>query len=153
LKFADITSIDDFNWIRAFLYVDDTVLIAQSATQLQHMIDACQEWSKRTRMKINHNKTKIMVFDETPAKRACRQLSLFWLTTQFPLNNPPNPLPLDEPKDFTYLGLNLDPQMTMQPATAHTCHKINSAYQTVSAIAHSLSTTPQPVFEVHRQAH
>jgi hypothetical protein len=28
LKFADITSIDDFNWIGAFLYVDDMVLIA-----------------------------------------------------------------------------------------------------------------------------
>ena len=28
LKFADITSIDDFNWIVAFLYVDDMVLIA-----------------------------------------------------------------------------------------------------------------------------
>ena len=28
LKFGDITSIDDFNWIGAFLYVDDKVLIA-----------------------------------------------------------------------------------------------------------------------------
>ena len=28
--------------------------------------------------------------------------------------------------------------MTMRPATAHTCHKINWDYQTVSAIAHSL---------------
>ena len=35
LKFDDITSIDDFNWIGAFLYVDDMVLIARSATQLQ----------------------------------------------------------------------------------------------------------------------
>jgi len=43
LKFDDITSIDDFNWIGAFLYVDDMVLIARSSTQLQHMIDAYQE--------------------------------------------------------------------------------------------------------------
>jgi len=43
LKFDEITSIDDFNWIGAFLYVDDMVLIARSATQLQHMIDACKE--------------------------------------------------------------------------------------------------------------
>jgi len=114
------------------------VLIARSATQLQHMIDACQQWSERSRMKINHEKTKIMVFHETPAQQASRQPSHFYLTPRFPLNKPPTPLPLDEPKDFTYLGLKLDPQMTMQPATSHTCQKINWAYQTVSAIAHSL---------------
>jgi len=138
LKFDEITSIDDFKWIGTFLYVDDMVHIARSATQLQHMIDAYQEWSGRSRMKINHDKTKIMVFYETSAQRASRQPSHFWLTPRFPLNNPPTPLPLDEPKDFTYLGLKLDPQMTMQPTTTHTCQKINRAYQTVSAIAHSL---------------
>jgi len=114
------------------------VLIARSATQLQHMTDACQQWSERSRMKINHRKPKIMVFYETPAQRASRQSSHFYLTTRFPLNNPPTPLPLDEPKDFTYLSLKLDPQMTMQLATTHTCQKINWAYQTVSAIMHSL---------------
>jgi len=138
LKLDDITSIDDFNWIGAFLYVDDMVLIARSATQLQHMIDACQQWSERSRMKINHVKTKIMVFYETPAQRASRQPSHFYLTPRFPLNKSPTPLPLDKPKDFTYLSLKLDPQMTMQLATSHTCQKINWAYQTVSAIAHSL---------------
>jgi len=138
LKFDDITSIDDFNWIGAFLYVDDMVLIARSDTQLQHMIDACQQWSERSRMKINHEKIKIMVFYETPAQRASRQPSHFYLTPRLSLNKPPTPLPLDEPKDFTYLGLKLDPQMTMQPATSHTCQKINWDYQTVSAIAHSL---------------
>jgi len=55
-----------------------------------------------------------------------------------PSNNPPNPLALGEPKEFTYLDLKLDPQMTIQPATAHTCQNIHWAYQTVSAIAHSL---------------
>ena len=84
LKFADITSIDNCNWIGAFLYVDDMVLIARLATQLQHMIDACQEWSERSGMKINNDKTKIMVFYETPAQRASRQPSLFWLTPRFP---------------------------------------------------------------------
>ena len=138
LKFADITSIDDFNWIGAFLYVDDMVLIARSPTQLQYMIDACQEWSERSRMKINNDKTKIIVFYETLAQLASRHPSISWLTPRFPLNNPPNPLPLGEPKEFTYLGLKLDPQLTMQPATAHTCQKIHWAYQTVSAIAHSL---------------
>jgi len=138
LKFDDITSTDDFNWIGAFLYVDNMVFIALSTTQLQHMIDTYQEWSERIRMKINSDKTKIMVVYETPAQRASQHPSLFWLTPRFPLNNPSNPLPLDETKKFIYLGLKLDPQMTIQPATAHICHKINWAYQTVSTITHSL---------------
>ena len=108
------------------------------------MINACQPRSERSRMKINHEKNKIMVFYETPAQRASRQPSHFYLTPRFPLSNPPTPLPLDEPKDFTYLSLKLDPQMTMQLATSHTCQKINWAYQTVSTIAHSLkNNTPE----------
>jgi len=138
LKFEELTSIDDFNWIGAFLYVDDMVRIARSPTQLQHMIDAGQAWSERNRMKINNDKTKIMVFYETLAQRSSRHPSLFWLTPRLSLNNPPNPLPLDEPKEFTYFGLKLDPQLTIQPATVHTCPKIHWVYQTVSAIAHSL---------------
>jgi len=43
LEFPEITSIDDLNWIGAFLYVDDMVLIDRSPAQLQSMIDACQD--------------------------------------------------------------------------------------------------------------
>jgi len=44
------------------------------------MIDACQEWSERNRMKINNDKTKMMVFYETLAQRASQHPSLIWLT-------------------------------------------------------------------------
>ena len=79
-----------------------------------------------------------MVFYATPAQRAFRQPSHFWITPRSPLNNLPTPLPLDGPKDFTYLGFKLDSQMIMQPATTHTCQMIKWAYQTVSTIVHSL---------------
>jgi len=59
LQFPQITSIDDLNWIGAFLYVDDMVLIARSPAQLQSMIDACQDWAERSRMRINHEKTEV----------------------------------------------------------------------------------------------
>jgi len=79
-----------------------------------------------------------MVFYATPAQRAFRQPSHFWITPRSPLNNLPTPLPLDGPKDFTYLGFKLDSQMIMQTATTHTCQMIKWAYQTVSTIVHSL---------------
>ena len=67
--FPQITSIDDLNWIGAFLYVDDMVLMARSPAQLQSMIDACQDWAERSRMRINHEKTEVMMFYETPSQR------------------------------------------------------------------------------------
>jgi len=115
--FPQITSIDDLNWIGAFLYVDDMVLMARSPAQLQSMIDACQDWAERSRMRINHEKTEVMMFYETPSQRT---------------------LPLQEPLTFKYLGLTLDPYLTMEVATKHICRKINATYQTFAAVAHSL---------------
>jgi len=46
IQFPQITSIDDLNWIGAFLYVNDMVLIARSPAQLQSMLNACQDWAE-----------------------------------------------------------------------------------------------------------
>jgi len=53
LNFPEINSTDDLNWIGSIPYLDDLVLIATSARELQDMIDACQAWCKRSRMQIN----------------------------------------------------------------------------------------------------
>ena len=138
LQFPQITSIDNLNWIGAFLYVDDMVLIASSPAQLQSMIDACQDWAEQSRMRINHEKTEFMMFYETPPQRATRFPSTFHIITRFPLSQPPRTLPLKEPLTFKYLGLTLDPYLTMEAAMKHICRKINAAHQTVAAVAHSL---------------
>ena len=39
----DLRNMPDLNWIGAFLYVNDMILIARSPAQLQSMIDACQD--------------------------------------------------------------------------------------------------------------
>jgi len=89
LQLPLITSIDDLNSIGAFLYVDDMVLIARSPSQLQSMIDACQDWAERSRMRINHEKTEVMMSYETPSERTTRFPSTFHITTRFPLSQPP----------------------------------------------------------------
>ena len=108
LEFPQITSINDLNWIGAFLYVNDMVLIARSPSQLQSMIDACQDWTEQTRMRINHEKTEVMMLYETPSQLTTRFPSTFHITTRFPLSQPPQTLPLKEPFTFKYLGLTLD---------------------------------------------
>jgi len=138
IQFHQITSIHDFNWIGAFLYVVDMVLIARPPAQLQSMIDACQDWAERSRMRINHEKTEVVMFYETPPQRATRFPSTFHITTRFPLSQPPQTLPFKEPLSFKYLGLTLDPYLTMEATMKHICRKINTAHQTVDAVAHSL---------------
>jgi len=89
LQFPQITSIDDLNWIGAFLYFDDMVLIARSSAQLQSMVDACQDWAERSRMRINHEKTQDMMFYETPSQWTTRSMPTFHITTRFPLSKLP----------------------------------------------------------------
>jgi len=134
LQFPQIISIDDINWIGAFIFVDDMVLIAKSPAQLQSMIDACQDWAERSRMRINNEKTEDMMFYETPPQRA----STFHITTRFPLSQPPRTLSLKEPLTFKYFGLTLDPYLTMEAAMKHICRKINAAHQRGAAVARSL---------------
>jgi len=89
-------------------------------------------------MRINHEKIEVMMFYETPSQRTTRFPSTFHITTRFPLLQPPRTLPLKEPLTFKYLGLTLDPYLTMEVTTKHICRKINAVHQTVAVVAHSL---------------
>ena len=103
------------------------------------MIDACQDWAERSRMRINHDKTEVMMFYETPSQQITRLPFTFHISTRFPLSQPPQTLPLKKPLTFKYLGLTLsDPYLTMEAATKHICRKINAVHQTVADAAHSL---------------
>ena len=136
LNFPEINSTDDLNWIGSIPYLDDLVLIATSARELQDMIDACQAWCKRSRMQINTDKTKIMVFYET--LRSSRIPAQFFVTLRFPLSRPATQAHLKEPDTFIYLGLKLDPILSMDQVTQHIKKKINWAYLTIAAVAHSI---------------
>jgi len=89
-------------------------------------------------MRINHEKTEVMMFYETPLQRATRLPFTFHITTRFPLSQAPRTLPLKETPTIKYLSLTLDPYLTMDAARKHICRKINAAHDTVAAVAHSL---------------
>jgi len=89
-------------------------------------------------MRINHEKTEVMMFYETPSQRTTRFPSTFHITTRFPLSQPPQTLPRKEPLTFKYLGLTLDPYLTIEVTTKHICWKINATHQTVAVVAYNL---------------
>ena len=55
-----------------------------------------------------------------------------------PPSQPSKTLPLKETPAFKYLGLTLDPYLTVDVARKHICRKINAAHETVVTVAHSL---------------
>jgi len=140
LEFPQITSIEDLNWIGTFLYVNDMVLITRSPAQLQSMIDACQDWAGRSRMRINHDKTEVMMFYELePPPPTSHQIPLHFSYhhSLSPLTTTPNS-PTQNPPTFKYLGLKLDSYLTMEADMKHICRQINAVHQTVGVVAHSL---------------
>ena len=56
------TELEIYLKIFIMLYVDDTILLAESAEDLQVQINAFGEYCDNWKMKVNVNKTKIMVY-------------------------------------------------------------------------------------------
>jgi hypothetical protein len=79
LRLPDITDTDELNWIGAFLYVYDLVLIGRSPLQL--------DWSERSLMLINMDKTHIMAFCETIEQRELRDSTDFFINRETALTS------------------------------------------------------------------
>ena len=105
------------------LYVDDLALLSICPRELQSMLDACQHWSIQNRMQINTEKTKIMAFFETPALLRGRggqhqpspTMPPFHVYSPFPTSDPRS-YPILQVSQFEYLGLILDPKLTIHVA-------------------------------------
>jgi len=156
---ATITHNGGLRWIGGILYVDDLCLISTDAHELQMMINTCQTWSEKARMQLNADKTKIMCFHATTQVRNARKNprrshgksvwpAPFHILSMFPdCTNPDSrphmypgfvSTPLQEVKQIDYLGLRLDPMMTMKPAVASIQEKANKGHSLALAVSYSL---------------
>jgi hypothetical protein len=79
--------------VKVLLYADDIVLLAESAADLQHMLDELHDFCEATCMSVNVGKSEVVVF-HTPA--GARRHSYLY-----------NGLPLAVKDSFVYLGVNL----------------------------------------------
>jgi len=120
------------------------------------MLHACQHWSIRNRMQINTEKTKIMVFFETPALLRARggqhqpspTMPPFHVYSPFPTSDPRS-YPILEVSQFEYLGLILDPKLTMHLATVEAIRCAAQGQALALAVSYSLrydknSSQPTP---------
>ena len=67
----DFGDLEVSNWLRicVLLYADDTIIMADSAEQLQRALDDLKEYCNRWKLHVNESKTKVIIF----AKRKPRQ--------------------------------------------------------------------------------
>jgi len=126
-------------WIGGLLYVDDL------ARELQAMLHVCQEWSIRNRMQINTQKTKVMAFFETPSLQKARggqhqpgpTLPPFHIHAPFPISSTCFYL-ITEVLQFEYLGLILDPKLTMHLATTEAIRRTAHGQSVTQALSYPL---------------
>jgi hypothetical protein len=57
--------VDSGDLLCSLAYADDLVLLADSAEDLQTMVDKVSEWCRRWRLQLNIKKTKVMVFGKS----------------------------------------------------------------------------------------
>ena len=92
----------------AIAYVDDLCLISTNPQELQHMINEVQRWCELSRIEISTDKTKTLTF----FPRTRQPTPPFHITKQFPT---PTATHLEHVSSFRYLGVTLDPFLTMTP--------------------------------------
>ncbi|MES9880684.1 MAG: reverse transcriptase family protein [Sedimenticola sp.] len=87
--------INDNDRISILLYADDIVLIAETADDLQRMLDTMHTWTYRWRLQVNASKTKTM---------HCRKPSMPVTDRQFKFGN----INLECVNTYRYLGFHIN---------------------------------------------
>ena len=114
-------------------------------TSCKAMLHVFQEWSVRSRLQINTQKTKVMAFFETPSLPTARggqhqpgpTLSPFHIHAPFPTAAPRSYL-ITEVLQFGYLGLILDPKLIMHLATTKAIRRAAHGQSVTQAVSYSL---------------
>jgi len=114
--------------------------------ELQYMLHVCQHWSIRNRMQHNTEKTKIMAFFDTPALLRARggqhqpspRMPPLHVYSTFAISDPRS-YPIHEATQFEYIGLILDPKLTMHLATVEAIRRAQASQGHALALAVSYS--------------
>ena len=112
------------------------------------MLNFCQSWSEESRLQLNAEKSKVMAFYETKEMKKARKKprrasgqtiypAQFHIFHSFP-KHAQRSAPLKEVQEFDYLGLRLDPFLTMNAALLSVKDKVNKSHALVAAVSYSL---------------
>ena len=92
--------------IVALMYADDLVLLAANPYELKRQLKGLEEYAKSNKMKVNIDKTKILIFRRAGRLRKCD--TFFYLGQRVEIVN-----------KYTYLGVPFSSSGTFQKAHVH----------------------------------
>jgi hypothetical protein len=122
---ADLDGIFTYNELKFFLilYADDQVIFAKNPQSLQHMLSDIESYCRLWGLKINTNKTKVMIFEKGPTT-----------SYNFYLNN----TTLEVVNSFKYLGIDLykngEWQRSQKDIAHHASFALNNLYRIFESI-------------------
>ncbi len=90
---CDPVTLNNTDFFSALAYADDIVLLSKSKEGLQKALDIVEKYCEKWRLKINHSKTKSMVFSKG------NQI----IKAEFTING----IALENVKEFKYLGITI----------------------------------------------
>ncbi len=110
----------------SLLYAYDTVVFADSADELQKSLDALYNYSSMWKLKVNVDKTKIMIFSKSGRSSK---------NEKFSYNN----IPLDIVNEFKYLGVIFKSNGRFLSAIKHIKSQANKAMRCIISRARSIN--------------
>lgn len=117
--------------ISAMLYADDIVLMSRSRHGLQQCLDGLQDYCNKWKLKVNIDKTKVMIFNTS--KKADQTL--------FTLNG----TKIEIVNTYIYLGIMFQQSGTFTSAKKHLSTKAAKAYYLLSKQFNQFNGTSVPV--------
>ena len=115
--------------INCLMFADDAILISETAEGLQLAIDKIKEYSDNWLLKINTEKTKVMIFNKTGKL----------LKDKFVLGISP----IENVTSYTYLGLLFVPSGNFKPAMENLCKKASKAMFKLKSSLYKLNLPPK----------
>ena len=95
------------------LYADDTILISESATGMQRMLNVFDDYCTRWKLSVNLDKTNVVIFE----KRKCRRNVIFKMKGE----------EIKQADSYTYLGLLFNYNCSFFPARKKLMAQANKA--------------------------
>ena len=115
--------------VSILLYADDLVLLAETETDLQILIDLLQVWCDEKKMRVNLDKTKLVHFRSPPTPKS---------KIPFQFGN----VNIEIANQYTYLGVLLTEHLDYNALTAHVAKSANRALGLVISKYKAFSRLP-----------
>jgi hypothetical protein len=115
-NFTNPVSLDQIKF-NHLLYADDLILISESPSSLQHCVDALQSFCSDWGLKVNTQKTKVMIMSKSKNRTVIDKYDFYF-----------RPLPLDYANEYRYLGIIFDNKGKIRIAAEHLADKARKAY-------------------------